>query len=139
MEGFLDFFFFSLWVLAQKCVGKKGKQRAPYPKQSLLLDTCLNLPSKIAPIIQTRCKEREGEQVSTPGSVSYFVLGQDMERDSNKPLKQCLRKSLACSEPESFQLQLHLCPLHLQPSSQVLRLCLISDPSRSRRVLILSL
>jgi len=69
-----------LWVLAQKYVGKKGKQRASYPKQNLLLDTCLNLSRKIAPRIPTRCKERQGGWISTPPSGSFLVLGQDTER-----------------------------------------------------------
>lgn len=83
MEGFLDYFCVCVWVLAQKYVGEKRKQRVPYPKQILLL----YLPKPF----QKNCtnnsdKERQGGQVSTPPSGSSLVLEQDMERDRNKPL-----------------------------------------------------
>lgn len=58
--------FFLLWVLAQKYVGKKGKQRASYPKPNLQLDTFLSCSRKITPIIQIGCKEGDGGWVSTP-------------------------------------------------------------------------
>lgn len=88
--------FFFLWVLAQKYKGKKGKQRA----WSLVFNPCLILSRKIAPVIQTRCQERQGEQVSTLPSGVCLVLERDMQRDSSKPLNLGLRKSLACLELE---------------------------------------
>lgn len=77
------FFFLSLVVFGSKiCM----EQRAPYPKQRLLLDTCLKFCRKNAPTIQIKVQGETGRMGLHPAPGSSLGFEQDVERASNKIL-----------------------------------------------------